>query len=78
MARNKKIVISATEQTLILWKSGFFKVAKKLRQVDEKLMAAEYNFSVAELGKALERAYYLTRRGKRGAYEYVQKGPYKE
>jgi hypothetical protein len=74
---NKKIVISATDQALSLWEAGFFKSAKKLKDVDAKLATIGYNFGAPELAKALERASYLTRRGKRGAYEYIQKGPYK-
>lgn len=73
---NKKIVISPTEQLQRLWKLGFFEDAKKLSDTDARLAKDKYHFSPAELGKVLERAAYLTRRGKRGAYEYIQKGPY--
>lgn len=73
---NKKIVISATERLQHLWKSGLFKSAKKLSEIDATLAKQEYNFTTAELGMALKRAPYLTRKGKRGAYTYIQKGPY--
>lgn len=73
---NKKFVISPTENLQRLWKEGFFKAWRKFKQVDEHLAKSDYHFGAPELGKALERAAYLTRRGKRGDYEYIQKGPY--
>jgi hypothetical protein len=42
----------------------------------EKLDKKGNHFSDAELGMALMRANHLTRRGKRGSYEYIQKYPY--
>jgi hypothetical protein len=73
---NKKIVISATNQLQNLWEKGVFKVAKKISEIDTCLAKDGYNFTPAELGMGLKRAAYLTRKGKRGAYTYIQKGPY--
>ena len=75
---NKKIVISATDRLQHLWMSGVFKTAKKLSEIDAHLAKQGYNFTTAELGMALMRASYLTRRGKKGAYTYIQKGPYEK
>ncbi len=73
---NKRIVISATEQLQRLWQKGHFKVARTLPAVDDHLAKNGYNFGASELAHALARASYLTRKGKRGAYTYIQKGPY--
>ncbi|MEK7601352.1 MAG: hypothetical protein AAB480_02370 [Patescibacteria group bacterium] len=75
---NKKIVISATVQVQRLWQKGYFKLAKTLAAVDEHLAKDGYNFGASELAHALARAPYLTRKGKRGAYTYIQKGPYQQ
>lgn len=75
---NKKITISATARLQHLWKTGLFRTAKKLSEIDAALAKQEYNFTTAELGMALKRAPYLTRKGKRGGYTYIQKGPYEE
>jgi hypothetical protein len=42
----------------------------------EKLDKRGNHFADPELGMALMRASHLTRPGKRGAYEYIQKYPY--
>jgi hypothetical protein len=43
-----------------------------------ELSKNDNHFSDAELGMALMRAGHLTRRGKRGSYEYIQKYPFVE
>ena len=78
MPKENKIIISATEQVKKLWQVGFFKAVKNFRQIDDYLGEKGFHFSPAELGKALERATYLTRRGKRKAYQYIQKGPFEK
>ena len=67
---------TATEALRILWGEGFFLAWKKKSSIDETLDARGNHFSDAELGMALMRARHLTRRGKRGSYEYIQKYPY--
>lgn len=78
---NKKssIATTATGALKILWKKGFFKTKKKQINTAEYFGRTGYNFSDAELGMALGRAKkYLTRKGKRGGYEYIQKYPFIE
>lgn len=77
---NKKarIETTATGALKVLWGQGFFKAKKKNAAIIERFSGLGYNFSQGELGMALMRAKYLTRRGKRGSYEYIQKHPYVE
>jgi hypothetical protein len=67
---------TATESLRILWEEGFFLDWRKKSAIDEALDARGNHFSDAELGMALMRGKHLTRRGKRGAYEYIQKYPF--
>jgi hypothetical protein len=77
MANKKaKIVRTATEALKILWEKGFLKTWKKFGAIEEYLGKSGYHFSVPELGMALKRAKHLTRRGKTGSYEYIQKYPF--
>jgi hypothetical protein len=61
---------------VILWEETFFIGWKKKAPIEEVLSKRGNYFSDAELGMALKRAKHLTRRGKRGHYEYIQKYPY--
>lgn len=74
--KNIKIAKSATEALKILWQGGFFKTWQNNKKIVNRLAKKGNNFSSAELGMALKRAKHLTRRGKRGSYEYIQKYPY--
>jgi hypothetical protein len=67
---------TATEALRILWAEAFFRAWKKKAGIEEKLSQRDNHFSNAELGMALKRARYLTRRGARGSYEYIQKHPF--
>ena len=67
---------TATEALKILWEEAFFRSLKKKAAIEESLGKKGNHFSDAELGMALKRAKHLTRRGKRGSYEYIQKYPY--
>lgn len=69
---------TATEALRILWRSEFFSGWKKKGLIVEALAERGNHFSDAELGMALMRAGHLTRRGKRGNYEYIQKFPFIE
>jgi hypothetical protein len=73
---NRRPGRTATEGLRILWEEGFFTNWKKKSSIDETLDARGNHFSDAELGMALMRAKHLTRRGKRGTYEYIQKYPF--
>jgi hypothetical protein len=72
----KNIARTPTESLKLLWSKGFFKAWKKYAQIVKYLSSAGYHFSTPELGMALKRAKYLTRRGKRGGFEYIQKHPF--
>jgi hypothetical protein len=73
---NRRAGRTATEGLRILWEEGFFLNWKKKSSIDETLDTRGNHFSDAELGMALMRAKHLTRRGKRGSYEYIQRYPY--
>lgn len=73
---NKKIVKTATKALKILWEEGAFRKWMKIAAVVEELSKKEYNFPLMNVSIALQRAPYLTRRGKRGSYKYIQKYPY--
>ena len=77
MANKKaRVAKTATEALKILWAESFFRGWKKKTAVVENLGKKGNHFSDAELGMALMRAKHLTRRGKRGNYEYIQKYPF--
>lgn len=64
---------NASHAINILWEEGFFNVARTLQAVAQRLGSRGNNFSSVELSKALARAKFLSRRGKRGAFKYIQK-----
>ena len=71
-----KVARSATEALKILWEDEFFSAWKQKSSVAEALAKKGNHFSDPELGMALMRANYLTRRGKRGEFQYIQKYPF--
>jgi hypothetical protein len=71
-----KAARSAPEALKILWEEGFFREWRKKAQIDSALAKRGNHFTDAELLMALLRAKHLTRRGKRGSYEYIQKYPH--
>ena len=71
-----KIAKTATEALRVLWEAAFFRTWKKKADIEGALAKKGNHFSGAELGMALMRATHLTRRGKRGNYQYIQKYPY--
>ena len=77
MANKKtRVARTATEALKVLWQEGHFRDCKKKAAIEQSLAKRGNHFSDAELGMALKRAQYLTRRGKRGTYEYIQKHPF--
>ena len=74
--RTMRIAKSATAALIILWEEGLFRHWKKKGAIDERLGKEGYHFTTPELGMALKRAKYLTRKGKHGSYEYIQKHPF--
>ena len=78
MPKTQLIATTATEGLKVVWKEKFFEKARRVPEVVENFAKRHHHFSDAELMMALKRAKYLTRRGKRRNYEYVQKHPYVE
>jgi len=76
MRQNAPVAKTATEAVIALWAEAFFRAWKKKAGIEEKLAQRGNHFSGAELGMALKRATYLTRKGNRGSYEYIQKHPF--
>ena len=74
--RKQKVVSTATEALKLFWEEGFLRSWRKFGAIEEHLSKRGYHFSVPELGMALKRAKHLTRRGKKGSYEYIQKHPF--
>lgn len=76
LKENRKITKTATETLKILWEEGVFRKWMKIAAVVEELSKREYNFPLANVNMALQRASYLIHKGKRGSYEYIQKYPH--
>lgn len=74
--RKSKIAKTATQALTILWEEGFLRAWKKRGAIEVYLAKRGNNFSGPELGMALKRAKHLTRKGKHGSYEYIQKHPF--
>ncbi len=74
--RKTRIATTATQALKILWEENFFSGWKKKAAIEQSLGKRGNHFSDAELGMALKRAKHLTRKGKRGSYEYIQKHPF--
>src|SRR3972149_1235344 len=71
---NKRSAKSPTEAMRILWEEGFFETPQNLASIARELGNRGNNFSSMEIGVALLRAKsFLTRHGKRGSFEYIQK-----
>lgn len=75
-SKKAKIAKTATQALSILWEEGFLAAWKKVGALEAHLAKRGNHFSAPELGMALKRAKYLTRRGKKGGYEYIQKHPF--
>lgn len=71
-----RIAKTATEALRALWEERFFLTWKEKKPIVDALAKKGNHFSDAELGMALLRCPVLTRRGKRGHYQYVQKYPF--
>ncbi len=73
---SKRVAKSATEALHHLWEEGFFRTWRKKGAMDTHLAKRGNHFSAPELGMALVRARFLTRKGGHGTYEYIQKHPF--
>lgn len=58
-----------------LYSENFFRQKRKLNEVMEKLSSSGYNFTIARVSKAMDRAKYLQQGGQRLNYTYIQKYP---
>jgi hypothetical protein len=67
-----------TEGLRRLHQRGVFKTKREIKAVEEELAKSDCNFQKASLAKALERAGFLTRLGKRGSFCWIQKYPPQE
>ena len=74
--KTKRIATTATEALKVIWEEGFFRTWRKKGMTDAHLAKKGNNFSAPELGMALMRAPFLTRKGGHGSYEYIQKHPF--
>ncbi len=75
---SKKIAKTATQAISILWEEGYFKSWRKQADLVDHLAERDNHFSAPELGMSLKRASFLTKKGTRGSYEYIQKHPFVE
>lgn len=71
-----KIAKTAPDALKILWKERVFLKPKDVNGINGELEKRGYNFTDKNLMMALRGAMFLTRRGKKGGYVYVQKHPY--
>jgi len=76
MAKSMKTSKTAPDSLKILWEEGYFRAWRDQAAIVGQLAKRGNNFSGPELGMALKRAKHLTRKGKRGSYEYIQKYPF--
>ena len=73
-----KVAKTAPEALKILWKDKAFIKAKDYQSIEQALEKRGYNFTDKNLMMALGSSRFLTRRGKRGNYKYIQKYPFAE
>lgn len=71
----KRTANSAPEVLEILWQEGIFKTWHKFNSISQILEERGNNFPKPELSISLRKANFLTRRGTRGSFEYIQKLP---
>lgn len=62
----------------MLWKEKVFLKPKDANTIEAELSKRGYNFTDKNLMMALMRAKFLTRKGQKGNYSYVQKHPFVE
>jgi len=58
-----------------LYFQNHFENERTLNEVEKKFKSKKYNFGLAGISLALDRAKFLSRKGKRGSYSYIQKVP---
>jgi hypothetical protein len=73
-----KIPTTAPEALRLLWKDKILLKAKDVKAIEVELSKRGYNFTDKNLMMALKNAKFLTRKGEKGNYSYVQRYPYIE
>ena len=73
-----EIARTAPGALTILWKEKFFMKGKSMAETKKALEEKGYNFTNPNLSMALKNAKFLTKRGSKGHFRYVQKYPYWE
>jgi hypothetical protein len=71
-----KTATNAPDSLRILWADGWFMKPKNLGETKMELEKRGYNFTDANLAMALRSSKFLTRRGQRKQFTYVQKHPF--
>ena len=71
-----KIADNAPEALKILWCEDVFLEGKTLDEAKRELEKRGYNFTDQNLAMALRTSKFLTRKGIRGRFTYVQKHPF--
>lgn len=72
----KRTANTAPDALMILWEEKFFRSKQNFKNVCNILGKRGNTFPKPELSIALRQAKFLTRSGKRGAFEYAQRVPY--
>ena len=72
------IATTAPNALRILWREKGFLKPQDVRSIEAELAQRGYNFTDKNLMMALKDAKFLTRKGAKGNYSYVQKHPFVE
>jgi hypothetical protein len=75
-AKSMRKRTTCSEAVRLLWQKGLFREPLSLTKAKASLSQLHYNFPDSTLAMALASAKYLTRRGTRGSYAWIQKHPY--
>ncbi len=74
MEKANKKVVSAFTCIEVLWMGSFFREQRVLREVSARITEKwGHNFSPADISKALKKASFLRRTGRRRNFQYIQK-----
>ena len=72
-------VLTATKALVLLWQRNFFRDKEKsFSEIQEEISKLGSNPTSSNLQVALSRAKFLTRRGSKNNYSYIQKYPPQE
>jgi len=80
VTKKKKTEIKVKGPTGIIKKlylESFFVNSKTLNDVEKRMKALKFNYGDDSRRNALDRATFLTKKGKKGKYSYIQKYPSK-